>query len=72
MLRDLLAVDALAKSLEETAPLAVAETGGAHFLVSKFGRPTGAWFWTINPMPECLWLSMADEHQAAHRANLGT
>jgi hypothetical protein len=72
MLRDLLAVDALAKSLEETAPKAVAAAGGAQFLISKFGRPTGAWFWSIVPMPEHLWLSKAEEHQATHRANPGT
>ena len=71
MLRDLLAVDALTKSLEETAPKAIAAIGGAQFLVSKFGRPTGAWFWSIIPISESLWITMAEEHQGAHRVNLG-
>ncbi len=71
MLRNLLAVDALVKSLEETAPQTVSAAGGAQLLVSKFGRPTGAWFWSLRPKQELLWINMADEHQARHRANLG-
>ncbi len=72
MLRDLWAVDAFAKSLEETAPQAVAAAGGAQFLVSKFGRPTGAWYWSLVPMQESLWIKMAEEHQSPHRVNLGS
>jgi hypothetical protein len=69
MLRDLMAVEALVQSLEQTAPKAVVAAGGAQLLVSKFGRPTGAWFWSIMPMPETLWLSMAQEHQEKSRGN---
>lgn len=71
MLRDLMAAEALAASLEATAPVAVAEAGGAHALVAAMGHPTGAWFWMIRPMPEALWVAMAEEHQATHRANAG-
>lgn len=71
MLRDLVAVEALAASLTATAPLAIAAAGGAHQLVARLGRPTGAWFWSIKPMPEALWMVMAEEHQASHRANAG-
>lgn len=71
MLRDLVAVEALAASLEATAPIAIAAAGGAHHLVANHGQPTGAWFWMIRPMPEELWLQMADENQAKHRANPG-
>jgi hypothetical protein len=71
MLRDLLAVEALAEVLTATAPIAIAAAGGAHQLVARHGSPTGAWFWSIKPMPEALWAAMADEHQAVHRANAG-
>lgn len=71
MLRDLVAVEALAVSLEATAPITIASAGGAHYLVANHGQPTGAWFWMIKPMPEELWLQMADENQAPHRANPG-
>lgn len=71
MLRDLVAVEALAASLEATAPLAVAAAGGAQALVARLGQPSGGWFWTIRPMPEALWVAMAEEHQAKHRANAG-
>ena len=71
MLRDLMAVEALAASLTATAPLAIAAAGGAHQLVARYGSPTGAWFWAIKPMPEALWVAMAEEHQARHRANAG-
>lgn len=71
MLRDLMAANALAEVLAGTAPIAVAEAGGAHQLVARYGQPTGAWFWSIKPMPEALWAAMAEEHQAMHRANAG-
>lgn len=71
MLRDLLAAEALVASLEATAPLTIASAGGAHKLVAESGTPTGAWFWFLRPMSESLWASMADEHQAEHRANAG-
>lgn len=71
MLRDLMAVEALAASLTATAPLAIAAAGGAHQLVASCSHPTGAWFWSIKPMPEALWMAMAEEHQAPHRGNRG-
>ncbi|WDR03092.1 hypothetical protein PSQ19_02500 [Devosia algicola] len=71
MLRDLMAVEVLAASLTATAPLAIAAAGGAHQLVARYGHPTGAWFWSIRPMPEALWVAMAEEHQAPHRGNDG-
>lgn len=71
MLRDLVAVEALAASLEATAPITIAAAGGAHHLVANYGQPTGAWFWMIRPMPEELWLRMAEENQARHRTNVG-
>lgn len=67
MLRDLMAAEALAASLTGTAPLAIAAAGGAHQLVARYGQPTGAWFWSIKPMPEALWVAMAEEHQASQR-----
>lgn len=71
MLRDLWAVEALTVSLEVTAPITIAAVGGGDHLVANYGQPTGAWFWAIRPMPEELWLRMANENQARHRANLG-
>lgn len=71
MLRDLVAAEALVTSLEETAPAAVAALGGAHALVASRGRRTGAWFWSVAPLPNALWEEMAGEHQAPHRANAG-
>lgn len=71
MLRDLMAAEALSSSLAATAPLAVAAAGGAHALVAERGRRTGAWFWSIAPMPAVLWERMAEEHQASHRTNVG-
>ena len=71
MLRDLVAAEALAESLTATAPLAIATAGGAHQLVARYGQPTGAWFWSIKPMLEALWVAMAEENQAKHRANAG-
>jgi hypothetical protein len=71
MLRDLVAVEVLAASLTATAPTTVAAAGGAHQLVARLGQPSGAWFWAIRPMPETLWVAMAEEHQAKHRANSG-
>jgi hypothetical protein len=71
MLRDLMAAEALVSSLAATAPLAVAELGGAQTLVAARGRRTGAWFWSVAPLPGALWERMADEHQAPRRANVG-
>lgn len=71
MLRDLMAAEALATALAATALRAIAEAGGAHALVAAMGHPTGAWFWSISPMPEPLWERMAEEHQAGHRVNVG-
>lgn len=71
MLRDLDAVEVLAASLEATAPLAVAEAGGAQALIAKHGHRTGALFWSIAPIEESLWEKMAEEHQAEHRGSTG-
>lgn len=71
MLRDLVEAQALAARLSETAPSAVALAGGVQQLIGMHGHRTGAWFWTIVPMPEALWVQMAEEHQAKHRANGG-
>ena len=71
MLRDLIEAEALAGSLVGTAPGAVSRAGGAQALVAHFGRRTGAWFWSIAPVPDALWEDMAGEHQAPHRASLG-
>lgn len=71
MLRDLMAAEALAKVLTATAPIAIAAAGGAHQLIAGHGQPTGAWFWSIKPMPEALWVAMAEENQAGHRGNAG-
>ncbi len=71
MLRDLMAAEALVASLEATAPQAVAALGGAHALVAEWGRRTGAWFWSVAPLPDAIWERMADEHQSALRSNVG-
>lgn len=71
MLRDLVAAEELAQTLAATAPIAVAEAGGAHALVSSRGRRTGAWFWTVAPLSEAFWEQMAYEHQVQHRWHTG-
>lgn len=71
MLRDLMAAEALTRTLAATAPRTVADAGGAQVLVAARGHPTGAWFWSISPVPAELWERMADEHQLSHRANVG-
>jgi hypothetical protein len=71
ILRDLVAVETLVASLTATAPIAIAAAGGAQQLVARYGQPTGAWFWSIKSMPEILWVQMAEENQARHRANVG-
>ena len=71
MLRDLMAAEALVENLAATAPLAVADAGGAQALVAERGRRTGAWFWSVAPLPDALWERMAHEHQTRHRANTG-
>jgi len=71
MLRDLQAVEALAASLEVTAPVTMAEAGGAQALIARHGHRTGAWFWSVAPLPEALWARMAAEHQAPHRSHTG-
>ena len=52
MLRDLVAAEALASSLAATAPLTVADAGGARALVAERGHRTGAWFWSVAPLPD--------------------
>lgn len=71
MLRDLMAAEALTGTLTATAPRTVAESGGAQALVAERGHRTGAWFWSVAPLPDALWEKMADEHQERHRANTG-
>lgn len=72
MLRDLIAAETLVETLATTAPNAVAEAGGAQALVAGRGHRTGAWFWSLSPLPNSFWERMADEHQAPYRANVGT
>ena len=69
-LRDLRAAQALLSALYLTAPVAVAAAGGAAALVAKCGRPTGARFWGLRPMPEGLWEAMAREHAERARGML--
>lgn len=71
MLRNLAASEALAATLTATAPITMAASGGADQLVARLGRPTGALFWSIQPMPESLWEQMAAEHQARLRTSPG-
>lgn len=71
MLRDLVEAEALTGTLAATAPKTMAAAGGAQALVASRGHPTGAWFWSVAPLPESLWERMADEHQASHRSNAG-
>jgi hypothetical protein len=63
-LRDLKAAEALARSLEQTAPGVVELEGGGDELVRQLGRPTGALFWALQPFPPDLWEAMAREHIA--------
>lgn len=71
MLRNLAAADALVTTLTATAPMTMAAAGGADELVARLGRPTGALFWTLEPMPELLWEQMAAEHQSRIATNVG-
>lgn len=71
MLRDLMAAEALTGTLVATAPRTIAEAGGAQALVASMGHPTGAWFWSISPVPVDLWERMAGEHQQVSRASSG-
>jgi hypothetical protein len=70
MLRDLVGVETLVASISVTAPITIA-AAGAQQLIAIHGQPTGALFWSIKSMPENLWMEMAEEHQAKHRANTG-
>lgn len=67
MLRDLAAVGSLSDQLESTAPAAVRAAGGAASLVSAYGKPSGARFWTLSRSPPGLWEAMARENQEPHR-----
>lgn len=71
ILRDLMAAEALVENLAATAPVTVSDVSGAQALVAERGRRTGAWFWSVAPLPDALWERMAHEHQARHRANTG-
>jgi hypothetical protein len=69
LLADLAACQCLNDSLVATAPLTCAAYGGADRLIAKFGRPTGAGFWSlglVNIGQEgiSLWEDMAREHRA--------
>lgn len=70
-LRDLREAERLARSLEGTAPGIVALEGGGDALVRLHGRPTGAWFWRLDPFPLDLWEAMAGEHAEGQRASSG-
>lgn len=70
-LRDLREAARLARSLEETAAGTVALEGGGDELVRRLGRPTGALFWRLDPMPVGLWEAMASEHGEGSRASAG-
>ena len=70
-LRDLRAAESLARTLEGTAPGTVALWGGGDALVRLYGRPSGAWFWRLDPMPLELWEAMASEANEGHRVNAG-
>ena len=61
-LRDLRAAEDLARCLEQTAPGVVMLEGGGDTLIRRYGRPTGAGFWNLQPFPEPLWEAMAREH----------
>lgn len=61
-LRDLRAAEDLARCLEATAPGVVMLEGGGDALVRRYGRPTGAGFWSLQPLCELLWEAMAREH----------
>lgn len=69
LLADLAACQRLNDSLIATAPLTCSAHGGADHLIAKFGRPTGAGFWSlglVNGGAEAinLWEDMAREHRA--------
>lgn len=70
-LRDLREADDLARRLDDTAPGTVALEGGGDALVASCGRPTGAQFWGLRPMPPELWENMARENNEGHRVNAG-
>jgi hypothetical protein len=72
MLSDLAAFENLASSLYLTAPESVSAAGGGDVLASRYGRPTGAGFWSIRSAPEDLWEAMAREGQEPHRGNGGS
>lgn len=63
MIRDLRSVGGLARNLEEMAPYAVSAAGGGDTLVSLYGGPTGAGFWSLKAATEQLWSAIAFEHQ---------
>lgn len=71
MLRDLVEADDLARRLDETAPGVVALEGGGDALVRLHGRRTGAWFWSLGPMPPELWEALARENNERHRVAVG-
>ena len=71
-LRDLREAESLARRLEDTAPgVVVVLYGGGDALVRQYGRPTGAQFWGLRPMPPDLWEAIARENNEGHRVNAG-
>lgn len=69
LLANLAGCQSLSDSLIATAPSTCATHGGADRLIAKFGRPTGAGFWSlhlVNVGDEAvgLWEDMAREHRA--------
>ena len=70
LLANLAACQSLSDSLVATAPATCAAHGGADRLIAKFGRPTGAGFWSlqlVNVGDEAisLWEDMAGEHRVS-------
>lgn len=69
MLRDLRAADHLVRTLEATAPNAVAKRGGAQSILERTpGRACAAGFWSLDMRDDVdAWEAIAREAQAEHR-----
>lgn len=69
MLRDLRAADHLVRTLEATAPEAVAARGGAQSILERTpGRACAAGFWSLDMRDRLdVWEAIAMEGQAEHR-----
>lgn len=69
MLRELRAAEHFVATMDETAPKAMAEIGGAQALLSSApGQSVAGQFWTVDMRGHvATWEAMALEHQAEHR-----